>query len=78
MWKNVKIVYGKSFSSQTQGSVERTNQDIQNILTTWMNDNFTNKWSDGLPFVQFAKNTYHNGISPYKTMFGVKAKRVAA
>ena len=43
-----------------------------------MNDNDTNKWSDGLPFVQFAKNTtYHEGIrqSPYEAMFGVKAKR---
>ncbi|XP_054734682.1 uncharacterized protein LOC129242145 [Anastrepha obliqua] len=45
--------------------------------TAWMNDNDTNKWSDGLSFVQFAKNTtYHEGIRrPYEAMFGVKAKR---
>ncbi|XP_055944438.1 uncharacterized protein LOC129975400 [Argiope bruennichi] len=64
--------------SQTQGSVERANQDIQNMLTAWMNDNNTNKWSEGLPFVQFAKNTtYHEGIrqSPYEAMFGIKVKR---
>ncbi|XP_053309752.1 KRAB-A domain-containing protein 2-like [Spea bombifrons] len=78
MWKDVKIVHGKPRHSQTQGSVERANQDIQNMLSAWMNDNDTNKWSDGLPFVQFAKNTtYHEGIrqSPYEAMFGVKAKR---
>ncbi|GFQ84123.1 KRAB-A domain-containing protein 2 [Trichonephila clavata] len=78
MWKDVKIVYGKPRYSQTQGSVERDNQDIYNMLTAWMNDNNTNKWSEGLPFVQFAKNTtYHEGIrqSPYEAMFGIKAKR---
>ncbi|XP_055924454.1 KRAB-A domain-containing protein 2-like [Argiope bruennichi] len=78
MWKDVKIVHGKLRHSQTQGSVERANQDIQNMLTAWMNDNNTNKWSEGLPFVQFAKNTtYREGIrqSPYEAMFGIKAKR---
>ncbi|XP_067125299.1 KRAB-A domain-containing protein 2-like [Centruroides vittatus] len=78
MWKDVKIVHGKPHHSQTQGSVERANQEIQNMLTAWMNDNDTNKRSDGLPFVQFAKNTtYHEGIcqSPYETKFGVKPKR---
>ncbi|XP_067140873.1 KRAB-A domain-containing protein 2-like [Centruroides vittatus] len=78
MWKDVKIVHGKHRHSQTQGSVERANWDIQNMLTAWMNDNNTNKWSDGLPFVQFAKNTtYDEEIcqSPYEAMFGVKPKR---
>ena len=48
------------------------------MLTARMNDNDTNKWSDGLPFVQFAKNTtYHKGIRqcPYEALFGVKPKR---
>ncbi|KAJ8976200.1 hypothetical protein NQ317_018866 [Molorchus minor] len=78
MWKDVKIVHGKPRHSQTQGSVERANQDIQNMLTAWMQDNDSNKWSEGLPFVQFAKNTtYHEGIrqSPYGALFGVKLKR---
>jgi len=34
MWDNLKIVHGKPRHSQSQGSVERANQDIQNILTT--------------------------------------------
>ncbi|XP_015600310.1 KRAB-A domain-containing protein 2-like [Cephus cinctus] len=78
MWKDVKIVHGKPRPSRTQGSVERANKDIQNMLTAWMNNNDKNKWSDGLPFVQFAKNTtYHETIrqSPYEAMFGAKAKR---
>ncbi|GFT04119.1 KRAB-A domain-containing protein 2 [Trichonephila clavipes] len=78
MWTDVKIVHGKPHHSHTQGSVERANQDIQNMLTAWMNDNDTNKWSEGLPFVQFANSTtYHERIrqSPYEAMFGVKAKR---
>ncbi|GFS65365.1 KRAB-A domain-containing protein 2 [Trichonephila clavipes] len=78
MWKDVKIVHGKPRHNQTQGSAERANQDIQNMLTARMNDNNTNKWSESLPFVQFSKNTtYQEGIrqSLYEDMFGVKAKR---
>lgn len=63
MWKDVKIVHGKPRQSQTQGSVEKANQDIQNMLTAWMHDNDSNKWSEGWSFVQFVKNTsYHKGI----------------
>lgn len=42
-----------------------------------MYDNNTNKWENGLHFVQFTKNTaYHEGIkqSPNEAMFGTKAK----
>ncbi|GFT23094.1 KRAB-A domain-containing protein 2 [Trichonephila clavipes] len=40
VWKDVKIAHGKPHHSLTQGSVERVNQ---NMLTSWMNDNDTNK-----------------------------------
>ncbi|GFU16206.1 KRAB-A domain-containing protein 2 [Trichonephila clavipes] len=76
MWKDVKNV--KPRHSQTQGSVERANQDVQNTLTAWMNDNGTNKWPEGLPFVQFVENTaYHEELrqSSYEAIFDVKAKR---
>lgn len=33
MWDNLKIVHSKPRNSQSQGSVERVNQNIQNILT---------------------------------------------
>eukprot|EP00102_Acyrthosiphon_pisum_P013080 XP_008182495.1 PREDICTED: KRAB-A domain-containing protein 2-like [Acyrthosiphon pisum] len=78
MWDGVKIVHGKPRHSQTQGSIERANQDFQNILRAMMEDNDTKKWSEALPFVQFVKNTtYHQGIkqTPYEAMFGTKAQR---
>ena len=77
MWPGLEIVHGKPRHSQSQGSVERANQDVENMLTTWMQQNGTNKWSKGLQFVQFMKNrAYHSGIkrTPYKAMFGVKPK----
>ncbi|GFY25527.1 KRAB-A domain-containing protein 2 [Trichonephila clavipes] len=71
MWKDFEIVRGNPRHSQTQGSVERANQDKQNMLTAWMNDTDTNKLSEGLPLVQFAKSTsYLEGIRqrPYETI----------
>lgn len=77
MWKDLKIVHGKPRHSQSQISVEHANQDIKNILGTWLQENKTKKWSEGLKFIQFIKNrTFHNGIkcSPYEAMFGSKPK----
>ena len=36
MWGGLKIVHGKPRHSQSQGSVERANRDIEDILTTWL------------------------------------------
>lgn len=55
-WPDLSIVHGKLQHSQSQGSVERANQDVENILTTLMQDNNANKWSEGLRFVSFMKN----------------------
>jgi len=77
MWKDLKIVHGKPRHSQSQGSVERANQDIENMLATWLQDNKTKKWSNGLQFVQLMKNrAYHHGTkhSPYEAMFGTPPK----
>ncbi|XP_008189275.1 KRAB-A domain-containing protein 2-like, partial [Acyrthosiphon pisum] len=77
MWEELKIVHGKPRHSQSQGSVERANQDVENMLATWLTDNKTNKWSEGLKFVQFMKNrSLYHGIkcSPYEAMFGTRAK----
>uniref|UniRef100_A0A8C5Q829 Integrase catalytic domain-containing protein n=1 Tax=Leptobrachium leishanense TaxID=445787 RepID=A0A8C5Q829_9ANUR len=77
LWPEIKMVNGKPRHSQSQGSGERANQDIENMLTTWMADNQTNKWSEGVRFVQFMKNrAYHSAIqrSPYEAMFGCAAK----
>lgn len=77
MWADIKIVHGKPRHSQSQGSVERANQDIENMLATWMETNQTSKWSEGIRFIQAMKNrAYHEGIkcSPYEAMFGVPMK----
>lgn len=76
-WPELKIVHGKPRHSQSQGSVERANQDIENMLTTWMQDNQSTSWSNGLKFIQFMKNrAFHSGIkrSPYEAMFGCAAR----
>lgn len=76
-WVGVKIVHGRAYHSQSQGSVERANQDVENMLGSWMEMNNTEKWSKGLGFVQAMKNrAYHAGIncSPYEAMFGVPMK----
>jgi transposase InsO family protein len=76
MWNDIKIVHGKPRHSESQGSVERANQDVENMLATWMETN-TTKWSERLRFVQAIKNrAYQEGIkcSPYEVMFGVPMK----
>lgn len=68
-----KIIHGKPRHSQSQGSIERANQDVRDILITWMQENQTTKWSEGLRFVQLQKNrSFHRGIqrTPYEAMFG--------
>ena len=77
MWDGLKIVHGKPRHSQSQGSVERANRDIEDMLSTWMDSNSTDKWADGLCFVQCMKNwAYHEGLkySPYEAMFGQPMK----
>ena len=62
---------------QSQGSVERANVDIKEMIISWMNDNDTTQWSEGLRVVQFQKNrSYHRVIdqSPYKALFGADPK----
>jgi len=44
MWPQLKIVHSRSRHPQSQGSVERCNQDTELMLQTWLNDNDTNDW----------------------------------
>jgi len=41
---------------------DRNNEDIENMLRAWMKDNKTKKWSIGLQFIQFQKNSSHHRI----------------
>jgi hypothetical protein len=59
----LKIVHGKPRHNQSQSSVERANQDIENMLASWIKDNHSTNWSNGLRYVQFMKNrSLHSGI----------------
>lgn len=77
LWPDCVIVHGRPRHPQSQGSIERSNQDIENMLRAWMVDNNSKKWSIGLEFVQFQKNCSHHrviGRSPYKALFGSDPK----
>lgn len=54
-WPSLKILHGKSRHSQSQGSIERANRDVEEMLRVWISDNKTLKWSEGLRFVQLKK-----------------------
>ncbi|XP_068206695.1 uncharacterized protein [Palaemon carinicauda] len=59
----LRLVHGKPWHPQSQGSVERANSDIKDMLAAWLSDNNTRDWSLGLRFVQNQKNSsYHLGI----------------
>lgn len=45
MWPEHKIIHGKPRHSQSQGSVERGNQDVENMLITWMQTEKNSHWS---------------------------------
>ncbi|XP_077289531.1 KRAB-A domain-containing protein 2-like [Arctopsyche grandis] len=72
IWPGLKIVHGKPQHTQSQGIVERANQDVENMLKAWMLDQHCNNWSKGLDYVQFMKNkAFHSGIKPYEAIFPV-------
>lgn len=69
----LKIIYGKPRHSHSQDSVERANQDIENVVTTQIKDNKPVSWSHGLKLIQFMKNReFQSGIqkTPDKAKFG--------
>lgn len=73
LWHGLTVLHGKPRHSQSQGSVERANQDVEKMIYAWMEDNRCNEWSEGLRFVQFQKNNaFHRGIgqTPYEALFG--------
>ena len=44
LWPELKIVHGAPRKPSTQGSVERSNFDIERILGSWMRDNNSSRW----------------------------------
>lgn len=73
-WPSCKITNGRPRHPQSKGSVERSNQDVENMLKAWLRDNNSANWSLDCYFVSWQKNSsYHRIIkrSPYKALFGV-------
>ncbi|KAK7110775.1 hypothetical protein V1264_014597 [Littorina saxatilis] len=54
-WPTLVLVHGKPRHPQSQGSVERENGDIKDMLVAWLADNHTQDWVTGINFVQFHK-----------------------
>lgn len=71
LWPDCVVVHGQS--RHPQSDVENNNENIKSLLKAWMVNNKSEKWSVGLQFVQFQKNSSFNcviGRSPYKALFG--------
>ena len=51
MWDGLNIVHGKPRHRQSQGSVERVNRDMEDMLITWLQSNSATHWGDGLRFI---------------------------
>ena len=70
-WPRLKMVHGKPRQSQSQGSVERGNRDLEAMLSTAMADLKTTHWASLFPMIQLQKNSrFHCGIgrSPLQVM----------
>ena len=77
LWPECKMVNGKARHSQSQGSVERCNRDIENMVACYLRDNNTTKWAEALQFVQYSKNARHHtgiGRSPFMAHLGFEAQ----
>ena len=67
LWPQLVMVHGKPRHPQSQGSVERANRNIKDILVSWMSGNNTGDWTIDLKFTQQQKNCSHQ--TPYKALF---------
>lgn len=77
LWPDLKVLHGRPRHPQSQGSIERSNQDVENMLRAWMMDKNSTNWSVGCYFVQYQKNSSHHriiGRSPYRALFGTNPK----
>ena len=70
-WPSTKIIHGKPRHPETQGSVERANQDIKRHFTAMMFENSDNYWVKYVRQVQYKKNTnFHStiGMTPFQAL----------
>ena len=70
-WPSTKIIHEKPRHPETQGSVERANQDIKRHFTAMMFENSDNSWVKYVRQVQYKENTnfYSNiGMTPFQAL----------
>ena len=68
---STEIIHGKPRHPETQGSVERANQDIKRHFTAMMFENSSNSWVKYVRQVQYEKNTsFHStiGMTPFQAL----------
>ena len=73
LWPQLEVIHGRPRHPQSQGSVERANCDIKQMISAWMIEEGSSNWPLGLKFVQMAKNSRHHRIlnkSPFQAVFG--------
>jgi hypothetical protein len=50
---DTEFASGRPRHPQSQGSVERANVDVKEMLATWLSENNSTQWSEGLRFIQW-------------------------
>lgn len=72
-WPGCTQIHGRPRYPQSQGSVERANGDVCNMLRAVLAEWGTNEWARASEIVQWKKNTvFHRtiGRTPYEAVFG--------
>ena len=73
-WPDVELVKSSPYNPKSQGSVERANRHVKNMIFACIHRGmFDYDLKKILSHVQYVKNTSHNRIlkcTPYKAMFG--------
>jgi hypothetical protein len=67
--KERNIVHGRPRHPQSQGSVERANVDVKEMLATWLSENNSTPWFEGLRFIQIFRRHIKNFI--VKSVLGI-------
>jgi hypothetical protein len=73
LWPGLKLINGRPRHSQSQGSVERLNRCIEEMMHKWLADHPGSTWTDSLPFLQWQYNTrMQESIkkTPYMCVYG--------
>ena len=60
IWPGIEVIHGRPRRPQSQGSIERCNGDVQDIIGSFMRLHNTTKWAVLLPLIALTKNGKYN------------------